>query len=371
MEDCAFLLSVYEYYFVYYLCYLKYNSSNLYFINAIEVYEYIKNKICNVKNKVDFFNNLQKFYTEILWNEGLYGHNMPIALYYTKFFNGYKNYTDNKGNNPYMNVINKMNKIKKPYDKDMKQYIKDKEQFKKQNKENFIVYDNSIIKNNKNEDVIMIKIRQMNTPTSKDIKELNDFLLKNKNLKELYIDIRGNKGGNSDCYNILYNLILNETLKFKYNNIKCYFKDTEFNKPFITQKLSCYKIYKSKKKNHKYTHYVIQHLKDIKYPNNKFIKYYNLKPVDYKGQIFIIIDHYNFSSAQMMLDISKGNKRFTILGNEKSSGSGIYGCASCKYADPTYFILPKTKILCQMDLFGYNHKKYLTEPDKPIPKWLK
>ena len=55
----------------------------------------------------------------------------------------------------------------------------------------------------------------------------------------------------------------------------------------------------------------------------------------------------------------------------------MYGTVCCRAAnqncfmDPTHFILPKTKILCFMDLFDYNRQKYFTVPDKPIPKWLK
>ena len=99
--------------------------------------------------------------------------------------------------------------------------------------------------------------------------------------------------------------------------------------------------------------------------------------VGFKGHIFIIMDKVCFSSAQMMLDEAQGNKRFTILGDEKSSGAGMYGTVCCRAAnqncfmDPTHFILPKTKILCFMDLFDYNRQKYFTVPDKPIPKWLK
>lgn len=40
--------------------------------------------------------------------------------------------------------------------------------------------------------------------------------------------------------------------------------------------------------------------------------------VGFKGHIFIIMDKVCFSSAQMMLDETQGNKRFTILGDEKA-----------------------------------------------------
>ena len=237
---------------------------------------------------------------------------------------------------------------------------------------NIKTYELSIIKNDKNEDVMMIKIKRMISPTNEDLEELKEFLKKYKNLKELYIDIRGNTGGNSRCYLYLYNLILNNTLKFKYNNIKCYFKYTKFNKPFIDYKFNnCKdKIIKLYDINNQYTHYIIQHLENKKYPTKILYGYDD--NINYQGKIFIIMDKYNFSSAQQMLDESKGNDNIIILGDEISGGFGIYGGVSCNYdTTPSVFILPKTKILCYMDLLYYDIIKYLTIPDKPIPKWLK
>ena len=82
-------------------------------------------------------------------------------------------------------------------------------------------------------------------------------------------------------------------------------------------------------------------------------KYMYKQYVGFKGHIFIVMDKACFSSAQMMLDEAQGNKRFIILGDEKSSGAGMYGTVCCNgdncFMDPTHFILPKTKILCFMD----------------------
>ena len=368
----------YKYDFIYYLSYLKNNSPNLYNINVKKLYEKFKKEYDyeNIKNKLEFYQDLQHFYYNNLWNNGLYGHNAPFYLYITKdILNDYKH------SNTYLNILKQGNILKKPYDDDMKLFIKLINKYKQKNNNKIIInknkiYDTSIIKNDKNEDVIMIKIKQMIYPSIKEYNELYNFLLKNKDKKELYIDIRGNGGGNNNCYTLLYHLILNEKLQPKNNNIKCYFKYTKFNKPFLDYKIGdCKnKIIKSKNQNSKYTHYIIQKTYESDY--TKFPKYlfkYKKDKIDFKGHIFIIIDHYCFSSAQMMLDESQGNNRFTILGDEKSGGFGEYGEYVCKeqYIDPSYFVLPKTKIICQMDLYYYNPKKYLTIPDKPIPKWLK
>ena len=277
--------------------------------------------------------------------------------------NKYKKYIYHDKKKYYKNIFNQMNKLENViYDnnKDINKEINNNK-----------IYELSIIKNDKNEDVMMIKIKHMIKPTNKDLEELKEFLKKYKNLKELYIDIRGNTGGNSRCYLYLYNLILNDTLKFQYNNIKCYFKYTKFNEPFIDYKFNNCKdiIIKSDILNKQYTHYAIQHLENKTYPTKLLYGYED--NINYQGKIFIIMDHHNFSSAQCLLDESKGNKNITILGDEKSGGFGIYGNLICNYdATPTVFILPKTKILCYMDLFYYDIEKYLTQPDKPIPEWL-
>ena len=247
------------------------------------------------------------------------------------------------------------------------------------NNKNKKVYKYSIIKNDKNENVMLIKIPTMLKASDKELNKLNKlskFIIKNKNL-DLYIDIRGNQGGNPECVFDLYKLLINEPLKTKYNNIKCYYKYTKFNKPFIDYFLKNGEknIFKSDKKQ--FTHYFIQNIPLINI--NEWCNNDNIKFTGFNGNINIIMNIDNFSSAQIMLDISQGNKRFTILGNEKSSGFGLYGTAGINNfnkfdihkLDLSIFILPKTKILCLMELFYYNPKKYLTIPDKPIPKWLK
>ena len=129
-----------------------------------------------------------------------------------------------------------------------------------------------------------------------------------------------------------------------------------------------------------------EYIKKIK--DNKYVVYQFIPPIKvsnysssnrkeyigFNGNINIIMNNVCFSSAQYMLDISQGNKRFTILGNEKSSGYGLYGSPSAVLNNRLYehfFLLPNTKILCRMELFKYNLNKYLTITDKNIPKWLK
>ena len=80
----------YKYDFIYYLSYLKNNSSNLYNINIKELYENNKEKIIYSKDINEFFDNLKNF---CLNNLPYYkfGHNHPIDTFY---MNKYKKYID-------------------------------------------------------------------------------------------------------------------------------------------------------------------------------------------------------------------------------------------------------------------------------------
>ena len=348
----------YKYDLIYYLSYLKNNSSNCYNINVNKIYNNYKNELNNIKNIKEFFNLLLKINDEN-FPYNIYGHNNPMYFYFNYDNWGYS-FMNNKENECFINIFNKMNKI--PNDiKEINNKLRIED-----NKTKYKPYELSIIKNNNNEDVMMIKMKSMRPIFKHDYDELKDFLIKNKDLKELYIDIRGNGGGNITTYKGLFDIIFNRKLNFKHKQVKYYFKYTKFNKPFIKYKLgdNIKNIIKSKKKNNKYTHYIIKKFDGFTYPKNK-----NSFNINYQGKIFIIMDHHNFSSAQCLLDECQGNKNIIILGDEISSGFGhyeSYGCSEDKFSS-AIFLLPKTKILCRMDLFFTDKNKYKTKPDLPIP----
>lgn len=345
---------------LYYLNYLKTNSSNCYNINVNEIYNKYIDELNNINNLDEFSNLLKKIHKENL-PFNIYGHNQPKALFFN-IDDWSEKFMNDENNKCYIDVLNQMNKIS---DKGRKRYMENK--INEGN--NVSPYKLSIIKNDKNEDVMFIKFEYpMRYPSPQHKKELEEFLINNKHLKELYIDIRDNGGGSIYSYKVLFNIIFNRKLFFKHKQVKYYFKYTKKNKPFINHKLDITKMKQAKKKNNKYTHYIIKKFDGITYPIEKV----NCN-IDYQGNIFIIINNKCFSAAQCMLDECQGNKNIIILGDEKSGGFGhyeIYKSDNDKYAS-SLFILPNTKILCNIDLFATSKNKYKTKPDLPIPKWLK
>ena len=348
----------YEYDFDYTIKFLKENSPYAHIINFDKI-EKQKEKVCNVNNIVEFYDNISNLYWLGL-NYKKTGHNGPYCFYK----NYYKKFCDK--DEIHYEFLEKYKNIifsKEDYNKIKNKKI-NKNEYNKIKKEEKI-YDCRIIKDNKNNNCIYIKIKTMDNPNKKQYDDLKNFLIKNKEIENIYIDIRKNTGGDFRCYEKLLKLIYNKKIKYYNNNIKIYYKYTKYNKIWYDRILKCVDkndIKKSSNKN--FTHYIIQKL------NDKELYYNNKDYIGFNGHIFIIMDKFNFSSAQMLLDETKNNEGFTLLGNEKSGGSGIIGSLSCENLTPFFFILPKTKILFMYEYFYYNNSKYLTDPDKPIPIFL-
>lgn len=253
---------------------------------------------------------------------------------------------------------------------DVKEFIKDSH-FKKtedeiKNHDN--IYDCRIIKN-KGKNAIYIKIREMIDPDEKQYNILKDFLIKNKDVNDIFIDLRGNGGGNSNCGMKLLRLIYNGTVGLS-RRMKLFFKYTKYNKPWYDYVFSGnkdmeppLKIHELKNNKNGFTHYVMNNIFKREYKNKEFI--------GYTGNIGIIIDKHCFSSSEIFINYIQGNDRITIYGDEKSKGSGLYGNISTKgypILDPFLFILPNTHIIFQYERFYCDEDG--TTPDKPIPKFL-
>ena len=203
----------------------------------------IPEKICNpniYKNLYLFYKKyLNKCYTEEELDEDLK----------TSFLN-FDFINDKKNINKKINKINKNNK-------------------NNNNKNNNFVeidyFKYGIIKDDNNKNVIYLKLNKFfqNTNNSDYILLLNSilgFIYKNRNLNDLYIDLRGNSGGNIIlCYQLL-DIIYKGSLKPRFNNTKLYYKYTKYNKDYIDDALNLCKDIKIKelKNNKNFTHYIIQ-----------------------------------------------------------------------------------------------------------------
>ena len=344
--------------------FLKNNSPYSHLINFDNIIKQ-KEKIINSKSKAEFFNNLTNCFYDCI-NPSLLGHNWPI-IWSKDFYKGfYKNGIDENKQNPHYKLLKNINYYSIEDFKKSSFYKNNFLNNNKNNKKSFDkIYYYKIIKDDKNNDCIYIYIPKMINPNDEEINNLYSFIKKHKNLDNIYIDIRNNGGGNTKCYQkLLFMIYKGELIPYK-NNIKLYFKYTKYNKIWYDYYLKDTKKYKSNNKN--FSHYIIQKLNNRIYKgdNDYFIKSFK--------NIFIIMNKKNFSSSQIFLDDVKGNKGFTILGDEKSSGHGRFGNYSKidNTLDPFYYILPNTKILFMYERFYCNWNNLFTTPDKPIPSFLK
>ena len=112
-------------------------------------------------------------------------------------------------------ILNKYNK------KDFLKINHFKRYYNDYNKEincNKAPYKFKIIKNNKNQNSIYIKIQEMFYPTIDNYNDLKNFIIQNKNCENIYIDIRDNPGGFKYCYQLLLGIIFKGYIYIYDNN---------------------------------------------------------------------------------------------------------------------------------------------------------
>jgi hypothetical protein len=173
--------------------------------------------------------------------------------------------------------------------------------------------------------VLYFKLPMMSY-SKKNIQELQKQLQKYKkqNIKSVIIDIRGNYGGNDLAWQSLLSLLIDEDLQY----------DLEL----ITKKSpSIYKRYKSNGyKNFDFGTFST-HVKS----KEKIQKH--RKSLNYKGDIFLLIDDDIFSSAMNFASISEKNSKIKTIGtyNGRIGGFGL---------DPIVFILPNSRFYFTLDV---------------------
>jgi len=192
--------------------------------------------------------------------------------------------------------------------------------------------------------IAYIKIPRMinDLEMDEDKKILNDYLPKIKNYKALVIDIRGNGGGSSYYWtHYLVPKITSKSFVYKTNifiregeiiqNIKNYYKK------FNSKELVNFKTFDNLDKNSM-----------PKLPEEIFsnFKYYvedkqNITPlkdsINFKGNIYLLVDRGSFSSSDGFANFSKNSGFATLIG-EKTGGDGIS-------SDPWIETLPNSNFL--------------------------
>ncbi len=203
--------------------------------------------------------------------------------------------------------------------------------------------------------IAVIKIKSFNTfQIENDIKRIKKFLKKVKDYPNLIIDIQDNSGGSTNYWSNLVSLLSSNDLITEYyyairnsNFIKSYFKELKWDKvnfktidklPNIPKELN--------QSDYFYTSV------------NKAIK--GNKTNNFKGKIFLLVNHIVFSSAESFAVFCKQTKWATVVG-ETTGGDGIG-------IDPVISILPNSKILFRFPgIMGLNPDGSSNEEMKTIP----
>ncbi|MEG0611758.1 MAG: S41 family peptidase [Clostridium sp.] len=193
-----------------------------------------------------------------------------------------------------------------------------------------------------------------------DIKNIKEFLINHKSVDNIIIDIRGNTGGNNLYgYSILSNLINDDVLIEKHQCIK----DTEYMKtqPFkqmLDREVSIDKIPNKDYNLEKFK--VYQKLYTLKKDNDS---------IEYKGNIYVLVDSYVFSASEYFIDLVKELKIATIIGtNTGGDGTGF---------QPIVEYLPNSKLGIRMspaitfNQDGSVNEETHTKPDIYIEQGLK
>jgi hypothetical protein len=244
------------------------------------------------------------------------------------------------------------------------------ENYIKQDYQDVQVNDNFIISDNvKTEMLIKDKIAYLGIKSLSnkdgDSKIITPFLKEIKDCKALIIDIRGNDGGDSSYWS--ENIIPMLTKKDLSCNWYHLYRGGNYSEPFVYSRTG-YKFQDMKP----ISDLLDEKLKacppevksDFKYYNKsrKVVKSKNY--VGFKGQVYLLVDRYVYSSAEMFAAFCKGTGFATLVG-ETTGGDGIG-------SDPLICALPNSGYILRFPaIMGLNSEgacdeEYKTQPDIQI-----
>jgi C-terminal processing protease CtpA/Prc len=174
-------------------------------------------------------------------------------------------------------------------------------------------FKSDIIKKNK---IAYLKLYNLN-PSMVDVdgSKIYEFFKQIQNYQCLIIDLRGNGGGANQYWeNNIVSQLTNKELKAEYNVLS---KNGEYAEPFFSA--AGVNLYDTKDINKGILNETIE----------KFPKYYKYdidiipskNTINFKGQIYLLVDQNTFSAADMFTNFSKSTNFAKVLG-EKTKGGG-------------------------------------------------
>ncbi|MDO4662176.1 MAG: S41 family peptidase [Tissierellia bacterium] len=209
------------------------------------------------------------------------------------------------------------------------------------------------------DNIVSIKINEMlaTYDWKKDKDILNDFCDNLNNYKALVIDIRGNGGGNVDYWQkFLLPKIIGK--KYKTDNYM-FFKDGDRTK--IVLEDGDYNYQKLEDINLSDLHLENEEaLKNFSYFAKETIEISPKDSVDFKGNIYLLIDDKVYSAAESMASFCKNTNLATLVG-ERTSGDGITLGVINDYLPNSGYVFSFTNSL------GYTSDGSLNEKDKTTP----
>lgn len=214
------------------------------------------------------------------------------------------------------------------------------------------------------EKVAYIEIKEMIEPNLniKSFKQESEiikrYLKKIKDYPILIIDIRGNEGGNSYYWSdFLMPLIVNKSYSQKTYS---FIKEGELLSEVISHYE--YKRYTDEIKSKlDFPQVTFNMIKDFSYYLPEITKVVPDKDsVNFKGEIYLLVDKYVFSSSEMLASFAKESNMATVVG-ERTSGDGLG-------SDPMLIDLPNSGYVLRFPKeMGITEKGIINELDQTTP----
>ncbi|MBK1813112.1 peptidase [Clostridium sp. YIM B02505] len=223
--------------------------------------------------------------------------------------------------------------------------------------------DNIIAKDIVENKVGYIRIKSFDDSSmEEDEKALNKYLEKVSDYKSLIIDIRGNRGG-TDAYwkKVLFPRIINKPFS---STTYSFYRDGDISKEYLRytygDDLKGVGVV-NKDLISKLPNLPKEVLSDFKYYETDEDEISPKASINYKGNIYLLVDKSVYSAAESLAVFCKQSKLATLVGEKTKGGANGIG--------PTTVMLPKSAFLFEFEtalgthLDGTCDEEFNTEPD--------